>query len=83
MISFVFLKFNKDQGKVEECKLKVVYVAPRQPPSPVAEESEEGFSPCNNTLENFSDVRISVADIFVYDSFISSVTDDTLSSVRL
>lgn len=47
--------FNKDQGKVEECKLKVVYVAPRQPPSPVAEESEEGFSPCNNTLENLSD----------------------------
>ncbi|KAI3468936.1 hypothetical protein Pfo_025599 [Paulownia fortunei] len=36
--------FNKDQGQVEECKLKVVYVAPRQPPSPVAEGSEEGFS---------------------------------------
>ncbi|KAL0324470.1 UNVERIFIED_CONTAM: Vesicle-associated protein 1-1 [Sesamum calycinum] len=36
--------FNKEQGQVEECKLKVVYVAPPQPPSPVAEGSEEGFS---------------------------------------
>lgn len=55
--------FNKDQGKVEECKLKVVYVAPRQPPSPVAEESEEGFSPCNNTLENPSDGKTVVAKL--------------------
>lgn len=55
--------FNKDQGKVEECKLKVVYVAPRQPPSPVAEESEEGFSPCNNTLENLSDGKTVVAKL--------------------
>ncbi|KAK6157990.1 hypothetical protein DH2020_005304 [Rehmannia glutinosa] len=44
--------FNKDQGNVEECKLKVVYVAPRQPPSPVAEGSEEGFSPRATMLEN-------------------------------
>lgn len=47
--------FGKDQGKVEECKLKVVYVSPRQPPSPVAEEADEGFSPCNNTMENCND----------------------------
>ena len=30
--------FNKDSGHiVEECKLKVVYVSPPQPPSPVPE----------------------------------------------
>ncbi|KAL3647313.1 Vesicle-associated protein 1-2 [Castilleja foliolosa] len=48
--------FNKDQGQVEECKLKVVYVAPRQPPSPVAEGSEEGFSPRSSALENGNEV---------------------------
>ncbi|XP_042063547.1 vesicle-associated protein 1-2-like [Salvia splendens] len=45
--------FNKDEGKVEECKLKVVYISPHQPPSPVAEEADEGgFSPCTNTMDN-------------------------------
>ncbi|CAA0820590.1 Vesicle-associated protein 1-1 [Striga hermonthica] len=44
--------FNKEQGNVEECKLKVVYVAPRQPPSPVAEGSDEGVSPRGTVLEN-------------------------------
>ncbi|CAH9069739.1 unnamed protein product [Cuscuta europaea] len=34
--------FNKEVGKyVQECKLKVVYVTPRRPPSPVPEEPEE------------------------------------------
>ncbi|KAI3700984.1 hypothetical protein L2E82_45625 [Cichorium intybus] len=37
--------FSKDSGNlVEECKLKVNYVAP-QPPSPVREGSDEGSSP--------------------------------------
>ncbi|KAL1559732.1 vesicle-associated protein 1-2-like [Salvia divinorum] len=44
--------FNKDQGKVEECKLKVVYITPQQPPSPVTEEADDGFSHCNNTMDN-------------------------------
>ncbi|KAK4389488.1 Vesicle-associated protein 1-1 [Sesamum angolense] len=48
--------FNKEQGQVEECKLKVVYVAPPQPPSPVAEGSEEGFSPRTIGMENGSEV---------------------------
>lgn len=30
---------------MDEVKLRVVYVAPPQPPSPVPEESEEGLSP--------------------------------------
>uniref|UniRef100_A0A2P2KLR2 Vesicle-associated membrane protein n=1 Tax=Rhizophora mucronata TaxID=61149 RepID=A0A2P2KLR2_RHIMU len=38
--------FNKEAGnQVEECKLRVVYVAPPMPPSPVREGSEEGSSP--------------------------------------
>ncbi|KAL5718316.1 Vesicle-associated protein 1-2 [Ranunculus cassubicifolius] len=38
--------FNKESGNlIEECKLRVVYVAPPQPPSPVSEGSEEGSSP--------------------------------------
>lgn len=38
--------FIKDDGKVvEECKLRVVYAPPPQPPSPVPEGSEEGSSP--------------------------------------
>ncbi|GFP81772.1 vesicle-associated protein 1-2 [Phtheirospermum japonicum] len=54
--------FNKDQGQVEECKLKVVYVAPRQPPSPVAEGSEEGFSPRASALENGNEVARTYVD---------------------
>ncbi|CAH9114152.1 unnamed protein product [Cuscuta europaea] len=45
--------FNKEAGKlVEECKLKVVYVSPPQPPSPVAEGSEEGLSQSPTLTEN-------------------------------
>ncbi|CAI7749225.1 unnamed protein product [Closterium sp. NIES-54] len=35
--------FNKENGReVHEVKLRVIYVAPPQPPSPVAESAEEG-----------------------------------------
>lgn len=45
--------FNKEAGHVvEECKLRVVYVAPPQPPSPVPESSEEGSSPRGSVTEN-------------------------------
>ncbi|PSS04057.1 Vesicle-associated protein 1-2, N-terminally processed like [Actinidia chinensis var. chinensis] len=45
--------FNKEAGHVvEECKLKVIYVSPPQPPSPVAEGSEEGSSPKASMLDN-------------------------------
>ncbi|KAD4178098.1 hypothetical protein R6Q59_021648 [Mikania micrantha] len=45
--------FNKDSGnQVEECKLKVNFVAPAQPPSPVREGSEEGSSPRASISEN-------------------------------
>ncbi|CAH9059827.1 unnamed protein product [Cuscuta epithymum] len=42
----VMSQFNKEVGKyVQECKLKVVYVTPQRPPSPVPEEPEEVNSP--------------------------------------
>ncbi|XP_019189007.1 PREDICTED: vesicle-associated protein 1-2 [Ipomoea nil] len=45
--------FNKESGnRVEESKLKVVYVSPPQPPSPVQEGSEEGSSPRASVSEN-------------------------------
>ncbi|KAL6280067.1 hypothetical protein ACE6H2_016948 [Prunus campanulata] len=45
--------FNKEAGNVvEECKLRVVYVSPPQPPSPVPEGSEEGSSPRGSVMEN-------------------------------
>eukprot|EP00250_Pteridium_aquilinum_P033765 c6249_g1_i2 orf=258-977(+) len=50
--------FNKAQGKeVFETKLRVVYVSPPQPPSPVPESSEEGVSPRPSlTLDNGFDI---------------------------
>ncbi|WVZ24332.1 hypothetical protein V8G54_002876 [Vigna mungo] len=45
--------FNKEAGHVvEESKLRVVYVSPPQPPSPVPEGSEEGSSPRGSVSEN-------------------------------
>ncbi|XP_010258955.1 PREDICTED: vesicle-associated protein 1-2 [Nelumbo nucifera] len=45
--------FNKESGNlVEECKLRVVYVSPPQPPSPVPEGSEEGSSPRASISDN-------------------------------
>ncbi|KAJ0717174.1 putative major sperm protein (MSP) [Helianthus annuus] len=45
--------FNKESGnRVEECKLKVNYVDPPQPPSPVREGSEEGSSPRASVSDN-------------------------------
>lgn len=45
--------FNKESGNlVEECKLRVLYVSPPQPPSPVPEGSEEGSSPRASNSEN-------------------------------
>ncbi|GER31215.1 vesicle-associated membrane protein [Striga asiatica] len=45
--------FNRESGnQVDECKLKVVYVPPAQPPSPVREGSEEGSSPRASVSDN-------------------------------
>ncbi|MED6150375.1 Vesicle-associated protein 1-2 [Stylosanthes scabra] len=45
--------FNKESGHdVEECKLRVVYVSPPRPPSPVQEGSDEESSPRASVSEN-------------------------------
>ncbi|MQM05966.1 hypothetical protein Taro_038785 [Colocasia esculenta] len=45
--------FTKESGNtVDECKLKVLYVPPPQPPSPVPEGSEEGSSPRPSVSDN-------------------------------
>ncbi|XP_073045219.1 vesicle-associated protein 1-2-like [Primulina eburnea] len=45
--------FNKESGnQVDECKLRVSYVPPPQPPSPVREGSEEGSSPRASVSDN-------------------------------
>lgn len=45
--------FNKESGnQVEESKLRVVYVPPPRPPSPVHEGSEEGSSPRASVSDN-------------------------------
>uniref|UniRef100_A0A0E0PC06 MSP domain-containing protein n=1 Tax=Oryza rufipogon TaxID=4529 RepID=A0A0E0PC06_ORYRU len=54
--------FNKGSGNVvDERKLKVVYVQPPRPPSPVREGSEEGSSPRASLLEggnlNYQDTQ--------------------------
>ncbi|KAK7260113.1 hypothetical protein RIF29_25882 [Crotalaria pallida] len=45
--------FNKESGHdVQECKLRVVYVTPPRPPSPVQEGSDEDSSPRASVSEN-------------------------------
>ncbi|TMW94383.1 hypothetical protein EJD97_010358 [Solanum chilense] len=45
--------FNKEEGRVvDECKLKVIYLPPAQPPFPVAEGLEEGSPPKESMKDN-------------------------------
>lgn len=83
--------FNKENGNlVEECKLKVVYVSPPQPPSPVAEGSEEGSSPKPLILENgnFNGSEVSRKFVDTYDrssearSLISKLTEEKAAAVQ-
>lgn len=49
----VKIQFSKESGHpVEECKLRVLYVPPPRPPSPVREGSEEGSSPRASISDN-------------------------------
>ncbi|KAL4562839.1 hypothetical protein LXL04_026870 [Taraxacum kok-saghyz] len=82
--------FNKESGnQVEECKLKVNYIAPRQPPSPVREGSEEGSSPRGsisdngtvNTIESNSAPR-SYGESQEAKSVISKLTEEKNSAVQ-
>ena len=56
------MQFTKESGNVvDEVKLKVVYVPPPKPPSPVREGSEEGSSPRASMSDgsnlNYQEVR--------------------------
>jgi hypothetical protein len=53
IVAVLVPQFTKESGnKMEEVKLRVTYVSPPQPPSPVPEESEEGSPPRVSESEN-------------------------------
>lgn len=70
--SIYFIKFHKESGNtVEECKLRVSYVAPPQPPSPVREGSDEGSSPRvsasdNGNLNTAEYTTVSILDVLLW-----------------
>lgn len=59
--------FNKENGReIHEIKLRVIYVAPPQPPSPVAESAEEGVispSPFPTSSKGYTPTDPSAKDI--------------------
>ncbi|CAN8284497.1 unnamed protein product [Cochlearia groenlandica] len=88
--------FSKESGnRVEETKLRVIYVAPPQPPSPVREGSEEGSSPRASISDNvnapdftavprFSADRLEPQDnSFEARALIARLTEEKNSAVQL
>ncbi|KAL1190610.1 Vesicle-associated protein 1-2 [Cardamine amara subsp. amara] len=88
--------FSKQTGlRVEETKLRVVYVAPPRPPSPVREGSEEGSSPRasvsdNGTASDFTPApRFSADRVEAQDNssearaLITRLTDEKNSALQL
>ncbi|KAG2677617.1 hypothetical protein I3760_12G106200 [Carya illinoinensis] len=72
--------FNKEAGHaVEECKLRVVYVSPPQPPSPVQEGSEEGSSPRGSVSENGN---ANVAEFTNAKALISKLTEEKNNAIQ-
>ncbi|CAH2047493.1 unnamed protein product [Thlaspi arvense] len=71
--------FSKEAGhRVEETKLKVIYVAPPQPPSPVQERSKEGSSQGASVSHNPSDftaemLRSLMIPLFDESKFVDSI----------
>lgn len=60
------LQFSKESGhKVEETKLRVIYVAPPRPPSPVREGSEEGSSPRASVSDNGNTSDFTAVSIYL------------------
>lgn len=84
--------FNKESGnQVDECKLKVSYVAPHQPPSPVSEGSEEGSpraSISDNGTTNTTDSAVPRSYPEFHDkssetrALISKLTDEKNSAIQ-
>ncbi|KAL8142222.1 hypothetical protein V2J09_015254 [Rumex salicifolius] len=70
--------FSKESGNiVEECKLKVVYVSPPRPPSPVPEGSDEGSSPRPSVSENGSFSGSDFATVTKATEYQDSATQNT------
>ncbi|KAK6142943.1 hypothetical protein DH2020_023291 [Rehmannia glutinosa] len=73
--------FNKESGnQVDECKLRVSYVPPPQPPSPVREGSEEGSSPRASVSDNGTVNQTS--DFNMVKALISKLTEEKHSAVQ-
>lgn len=65
-------KFDKEAGNhVEESKLRVSYVHPRRPPSPVPEESEEETSENTNVVSSFSLTSFRMETCVLFLAFLS------------
>ncbi|KAE9596776.1 hypothetical protein Lal_00007824 [Lupinus albus] len=72
--------FNKELGHVvEESKLRVVYVAPPQPPSPIQEGSEEGSPPRGSVSENGN---ANGADSTAAKELISRLTEEKNNTIQ-
>ncbi|KAL2490018.1 Vesicle-associated protein 1-1 [Forsythia ovata] len=83
--------FTKEEGRVvEECKLRVLYVSPPRPPSPVAEGSDEGSSPKTTAMENGNLNGSEVTRMFVDShenspevrSLISKLTEEKSAAIQ-
>jgi len=83
--------FTKEEGRVvEECKLRVLYVSPPRPPSPVAEGSDEGSSPKTTAMENGNLNGSEVTRMFVDShenspevrSLISKLTEEKAAAIQ-
>lgn len=66
-VPFPSVQFSKDSGReITETKLRVVYVSPPAPPSPINESAEEGLSPkavepeSHSNAHFFAEVRLAV-----------------------
>ncbi|KAK1278153.1 Vesicle-associated protein 1-2 [Acorus gramineus] len=73
--------FTKESGNtVEECKLRVLYVSPPKPPSPVHEGSEEGSPPRpslsdnNGNLSSLEFVSVTTPWVLVQESLFQAKT---------
>ncbi|CAA3028554.1 vesicle-associated 1-2-like isoform X1 [Olea europaea subsp. europaea] len=83
--------FTKEEGRVvEECKLRVLYVSPPRPPSPLAEGSDEGSSPKTTAMENGNLNGSEVTGMFVDShenspevrSLISKLTEEKAAAIQ-
>ncbi|XP_076916912.1 vesicle-associated protein 1-2-like [Bidens hawaiensis] len=82
IIGSLSLQFIKQPGRVvEECKLRVIYLPPPQPPSPVLEEPNKGISPKvtfnSRSFNGSSEVRYKTVR-----SLISKLTDEKNAAIQ-